>query len=129
MIEELSKPILVQLELSFFYNYIFSSKMLHVMFSDFLLACNFTKSKTSPCVFFKFLKLCKWCHISQNIAYKLARIWLSCKYFANCLVLVCVRNYLSFVLNHKRHYLQNHDAFHLSDIQLENSFFPSYIYL
>ena len=29
--------------------------------------CKFTKSNTTPCVFFKFLKLYKWCQIAQGI--------------------------------------------------------------
>ena len=40
-----------------------------VTFSELqALACNFTKSKTPPWVFFTFFKLCKWYKIAQSIS-------------------------------------------------------------
>ena len=33
-------------------------------------ACNFTISNTPPCVFFTFLKLCKWHQIAQSIIFE-----------------------------------------------------------
>ena len=32
-------------------------------------ACNFTKSNTTPWVFFTFLKLYKWCKITESVSF------------------------------------------------------------
>ena len=34
-----------------------------------LQACNFTKSKNPPWVFYTFLKLCKWYQMAQSVLY------------------------------------------------------------
>ena len=40
-------------------------------------ACNFTKSKTPPWVFFTFLKLYKWYQIAQSVSFESWYSWLS----------------------------------------------------
>ena len=121
MIEELSKLVLVYLELNFLYNSMFLSKMLHVTFSDICKPVWMIWLYIS--IFFTcfYQKYYMW----HFLIYKLVRmIWLSYKYFLYYfLVLLCIRSNLNFFLNHERYYLKIYGAFHFSDIQCYVIFF------
>ena len=139
MIEELSKPVLVYLVLSFLYISIFFIKNVTcdiIWYISLNLWFDFYVSIF--CTIFLYLSLCEMCpnmdfflvrfpafglnteryDVSLRIQSECGKIRARKKsIFGHFSRSVCIRRNLSFVLNHERDYLKIYDVFHFSDIQ------------